>query len=337
MPDGSLAGYSAPGLAADQRAAMDRHAPTTACSRSSPPGNGGEIRFCPPPRPTSGSPTASSRYGEAMYAEQSAGVAGLHKALEDFAVGALMFEDATPISQAGHLGAYSDRYRSIVADKGRHGVSHAARRTGRRRLHGAAARFLQAARRKDRDDRRIREIGRVALLAAQEGRAARESGLLLLAMARIRPACRNSPWITSSIAPRRVFRSWERSIRISTRFACPSKLRSIPRAIPRRKRFLVTGTTSQFQIDTFGRPKPNGITIDPNNNLLKSSPRLRVRATVARGESAGLGRQVLRGHSGISTRARRSADQFARALPHGRGHVLPEKLSGRRQLLFARR
>ena len=40
-----------------------------------------------------------------------------------------------------------------------------------------------------------------------------------------------------------------------------------------------------FEIDTFGRPKPNGITVDPNNNLLKSSPRLRVRASVARGES----------------------------------------------------
>ena len=35
-----------------------------------------------------------------MYAEQSDGVAGLHKALEDFAVGALMYEDTAPIAQA---------------------------------------------------------------------------------------------------------------------------------------------------------------------------------------------------------------------------------------------
>ena len=53
---------------------------------------------------------------------------------------------------------------------------------------------------------------------------------------------------------------------------------------PEFKKILVTGTTSQFKLETFGRPKPNGITIDPNNNLLKSSPRLRVRATIARGE-----------------------------------------------------
>ena len=60
---------------------------------------------------------------------------------------------------------------------------------------------------------------------------------------------------------------------------------------PETKKVLVTGTTSSFVLETFGRPKPNGITVDPNNNLLKSSPRLRVRASVARGESqAGVGK-----------------------------------------------
>jgi len=53
---------------------------------------------------------------------------------------------------------------------------------------------------------------------------------------------------------------------------------------PEFKKLLVSGTTSDFTIETFGRPKPNGIVIDPNNNLLKSSPRLRVHAAIARGE-----------------------------------------------------
>ena len=47
----------------------------------------------------------------------------------------------------------------------------------------------------------------------------------------------------------------------------------------------MTGTDSQFEVDTFGRPKANGVVVDPNNNLLKSSPALRVRAAVARGEA----------------------------------------------------
>ena len=59
-----------------------------------------------------------TRYSEALYAEQSDGIAGLHKALEDFAVGALMYEDTTPISQAGALGPLFRRVLSIVADKG---------------------------------------------------------------------------------------------------------------------------------------------------------------------------------------------------------------------------
>jgi tetratricopeptide (TPR) repeat protein len=37
-------------------------------------------------------------------------------------------------------------------------------------------------------------------------------------------------------------------------------------------------------METFGRPKPNGVLLDPNNYILKSSPALRVRAIIATGE-----------------------------------------------------
>jgi hypothetical protein len=68
-------------------------------------------------------------------------------------------------------------------------------------------------------------------------------------------------------------------------FRMPVEIRVDTEGNPEFKKVLVTGTTSDFHIDTFGRPKPNGIVVDPNNNLLKSSPRLRVRASVARGEA----------------------------------------------------
>ena len=67
-------------------------------------------------------------------------------------------------------------------------------------------------------------------------------------------------------------------------FRMPVEIRVDTEGNPETKTILVTGTTQPFQIDTFGRPKPNGIIIDPNNNLLKSSPRLRVHAPIARGE-----------------------------------------------------
>ncbi len=68
-------------------------------------------------------------------------------------------------------------------------------------------------------------------------------------------------------------------------FRMPVEMKVDTEGNPVLKKILVTGTSTEFEIDTFGRPKPNGIIIDPNNNLLKSSPRLRVRATIARGEA----------------------------------------------------
>ncbi|MDE3137972.1 MAG: tetratricopeptide repeat protein, partial [Acidobacteriota bacterium] len=47
----------------------------------------------------------------------------------------------------------------------------------------------------------------------------------------------------------------------------------------------VVGASSEFSIDTFGEPKPNGIQLDPNNDVLKDTPSLRVRAMIAQGEA----------------------------------------------------
>jgi len=59
-----------------------------------------------------------SHYAGAMYSEQADGVAGLHRDLEDFAVGALMYESETPIAQAQRIAPYSEQYQSVVDDKG---------------------------------------------------------------------------------------------------------------------------------------------------------------------------------------------------------------------------
>src|SRR5258708_20620202 len=53
---------------------------------------------------------------------------------------------------------------------------------------------------------------------------------------------------------------------------------------PEMKLIYVTGTETQFTEETFGRPKAGGIRIDPNNLILKSTPNLRARAAIARGE-----------------------------------------------------
>jgi aminopeptidase N len=54
---------------------------------------------------------------------------------------------------------------------------------------------------------------------------------------------------------------------------------------PEYKIINVAGTESPFTVETFGRPKANGIVIDPHNYILKSTRLLRVRGIIARGET----------------------------------------------------
>ena len=59
-----------------------------------------------------------ARYCEALYAEQNSGKEAGLRAVDEFAVGALMYEDAAPVGQAGRLAPYSPDYRSVVMNKG---------------------------------------------------------------------------------------------------------------------------------------------------------------------------------------------------------------------------
>jgi hypothetical protein len=68
-------------------------------------------------------------------------------------------------------------------------------------------------------------------------------------------------------------------------FRMPVDVRVETQGNPVDKTIMVNGTSTEFEVDTFGSPTPGGISIDPDNNLLKSTPQLRVRAIVARGES----------------------------------------------------
>src|SRR6202035_5904210 len=117
LPDGTLQGFAAPGLLLISARQWTTKANERMLSQLAAEQWWGE-RVMPATLADTWLTDGLSRYAVAMYAEQSDGVAGLHKALEDFAVGALMYEDTTPISQGAHLGLYSDQYVSIVADKG---------------------------------------------------------------------------------------------------------------------------------------------------------------------------------------------------------------------------
>ena len=283
MPNGSLNGFSAPGLllvSERQWSAKPNERLLSQLAAGQWWGHHVEPASFADTWLTDG----MSRYAEAMYAEQSDGVAGLNKALEDFAVGALMYEGSTPISQAQRLGPYSDQYDSIVGDKGAM-VFH----------------MLRTELGDDSFASLLRDFYK-----AHDGKTATIDEFEKLTETKVKPPAGDAPpvnllsfysqWLNSTGVPEfavdyivyrtpRGFRVVGKVHQALDTFRMPVDIKVDTEGNPETKKILVTGTTSSFVIETFGRPKPNGISIDPNNSLLKSSPQLRVRASVARGES----------------------------------------------------
>jgi hypothetical protein len=282
LPDGTLQGYASPGLLLISARQWTTKANERMLSQLAAEQWWGE-RVMPATLADTWLTDGLSRYAEAMYAEQSDGVAGLHKALEDFAVGALMYEDTAPIAQSQRLATFSNEYRSVVSDKGAL-VFHMLRT----------------------------ELGDDAFSSLlhdfykkHEGKTATISEFEAMAKTKVPPPVKGQPpinltsffaqWLNSTGIPEfkleyityrtpKGFKVVGKIHQDLDTFRMPVEIRVDTEGNPEFKKLLVTGTTSDFTIETFGRPKPNGIVIDPNNNLLKSSPRLRVHAAIARGE-----------------------------------------------------
>jgi tetratricopeptide (TPR) repeat protein len=283
MPDGTVPGFAAPGLMLISARQWGTKANDRLLSQLAAEQWWGDRVL-----PASGSDVwltdGLSRYAEAMYAEQADGAAGLHKALEDFAVGALMYEDTAPISQAARLQTFSNEYRSVVADKG-----------------ALVFHMLRTELGDDSFNALLREFYK-----KYEGKNANLNDFEKIAMTKIPPPVKGQPpvnlvsffsqWLNSTGVPefkleyivyrtKKGFKVVGKIHQDLDTFRMPIEIRIDTEGNPEIKKILVTGTTQPFEVDTFGRPKPNGIVIDPNNNLLKSSARLRVRAMIARGES----------------------------------------------------
>ncbi len=282
LPDGTVSGFSAPGVMLISARQWGTRANERLLSQLAAEQWWGD-RVLPQTASDVWLTDGLSRYAEAMYAEQSDGSAGLHKALEDFAVGALMYEDTAPISQAARLSTYSNEWRSVVADKG-----------------ALVFHMLRTELGDDEFNALLRETYK-----KYDGKNITLNDFEKIAMTKVPPPVKGQPpvnlvsffsqWLNSTGVPEFkmeyiVYRT-QKGFKVVGKihqdldtFRMPVQIRVDTEGNPEIKTILVTGTTQPFEVDTFGRPKPNGITIDPNNNLLKSSPRLRVHALIARGE-----------------------------------------------------
>ncbi len=313
LPNGSLNGFSAPGLLLLSERQWTTKPNDRLLSRLAA-GQWWGDHVLPASFADAWLTEGMSRYAEAMYAEQSDGLAGLHKALEDYAVGALMYEAGTPIAQAQRLGPYSDTYESIVADKGAM-VFHMLRtEIGDEAFTSLLKDFYK------QHDGKIATIDEFEKLTATKvpPSSPDEPGFNLLSF--------YAQWLNSTGVPEftidyivyrtpKGFKVVGKVHQDLDTFRMPVEVKVETEGNPETKKILVTGTTSSFLIDTFGRPKPNGISVDPNNNLLKSSPRLRVRASVARGEAYA---QVGKYYEAIQEYQKALDVQPTYALPHFR-------------------
>jgi Peptidase family M1 domain len=242
-----------------------------------------------------------SRYSEGLYVEQTLGKDGMNKALEDYAVGALMFDDSSPIADARRLEPGSEEYQSVVVNKGAM-VFHMLRAIiGDANFNALLKDFYsryagKSARVQDFEQLAEARLSQPAPAGFKMGNGPAESAQ----PASLRPFF--TQWLHSTGVPefnleyviyrtKKGFRIVGKAKQNLDVFHMDVEIEVQTEGNPEFKTITISGKESGFTVETFGRPKPNGIILDPHDYILKSSQRLRVRGIIARGESlAGLGR-----------------------------------------------
>jgi len=225
-----------------------------------------------------------ARYSEALYAEQNAGKEAGLKAVDEFAVGALMYEEAAPIAQAARLAPYSPDYRSVVMNKGAM-IFHMVRAqmgdvAFKSLLHDFYVKYAEGS----------ATIENFEALAEQHAQASAKAGQPPPDLHSFFAQWLNSTGVPDFTLEYVIYRTHQ-GFRVVGKikqpldtFHMPVDLRIDTEGNPETKTVDAIGTDSEFTVETFGRPKPGGIKIDPNNVVLKGSSTLRARAAIARGE-----------------------------------------------------
>jgi peptidase M1-like protein/tetratricopeptide repeat protein len=283
LPDGTLRDFAAPGVVMLSHRAWDPKLSDRTMSRLVASQWWG-IQVRAATQGDSWITDGLARYCEELYAEQAFGKEAGLKTIDDFAVGALMAEGSVPVAQAARLAPYSSEYRSVVMNKGAM-LFHMLRvqmgdATFKSLLHGFYAKY--------------------------QGKTATIQDFEAMAVATANAAAKPSEgppnlegyfaqWLNSTGIPefsleyvvyrtRKGFRVVGKVHQPLDTFHMPMQIRIDTEGNPETKWIDVTGLDSDFMVETFGRPKPGGIRVDPNNYVLKSTPNLRARAAIARGE-----------------------------------------------------
>lgn len=215
-----------------------------------------------------------SRYAELMYLEDSAGKTAFQSAITDVSAGALAY-DTEPLTTIGRLDPFSPQFQSMTLEKG--------------------AMIFHMLRWEMGDDVFNKFLR--TLLSQYADKPIRTSNVTTAAQSQsnleLQPFF--AQWLDGTGAPAftdkySVFRLGEnkgfRTVGSIDQdldlFKMPVELRIETDGKTELRRVDVTGTESQYEVETFGRPRR--ISIDPENWVLKSTPDLAVRVAVLRGQ-----------------------------------------------------
>src|SRR2546421_1731528 len=283
LPDGTLRDYAAPGvLLLSQRIWEPKSSDRTTARLVASQWWG--IQVLPATPGDVWISDGLARYSEALYAEQNAGKEAGLRAVDEFAVGALMYEDAAPIAQAARLAPYSPDYRSVVMNKGAMLFHMLRAQMGdlafKAALHDFYFQFAEGS----------ATIENFEALAEQHAQASAKAGQPPPELHGFFAQWLNSTGVPDFTIEYVIYRTHQ-GFRVVGKikqpldtFRMPVDLRIDTEGNPELKTIDVIGTESGFTVETFGRPKPGGIKVDPNNVILKGSTSLRARAAIARGE-----------------------------------------------------
>ncbi len=215
-----------------------------------------------------------SRYAELMYLEDSSGKTAFQSAVTDVSAGALAY-DTEPLTTIGRLDPFSPQFQSMTLEKGAM-VFHMLRwemgdEVFQKFLRGLLSQYT---------DKSIRSSNVETVAEAQS---------------QLQLAPFFAQWLDGTGAPaftnkytvfrlgnNKGFRTIGSISQDLDLFRMPVELRIETDGKTESRRVDVSGTDSQFSVETFGRPRR--ISIDPQNWLLKSTPDLAVRVAVLRGQ-----------------------------------------------------
>jgi aminopeptidase N len=214
-------------------------------------------------------------YSEALWTEHEKGASALEQRMKDLSITALTV-DNVPLIQTSRLEDYSPEYWALSADKGAVVMQMLRSTMGDEKYFAALKAFLQQDAWKPATTEDFRK--------ACEAAMGEDLHYFFI------------QWIESNGAPEfkpewTIFRlgGAQKGFRVQGKisqdldtFRMPVDLRIETEGNPETKRIEVMGTSSEFSVNTFG--KPTKIVIDPDNKVLRMSPQMRVAVAIRKGE-----------------------------------------------------